>query len=180
MKKIILLASMAALLMTSCGDSFFDLEPSSSVIIDKVYKTASDYNVAVIGCYSKLQSQVNFYTECCEYRSDNLSLSAPTAGTQDRYDIDHFAEKPSNGILSSYWANFNNNVYRCNLLLDQIDGANFAEGLKKQYKGEAMFIRALNYFNMYRIWGGVPATKHVVSAAEALKVARYSDEQMFD
>lgn len=166
--------------MTSCGDSFFDLEPASSVTIDKVYKTASDYNVAVIGCYSKLQSQVNFYTECCEYRSDNLSLGAPTAGTQDRYDIDHFTEKPSNGILSSYWANFNNNVYRCNLLLDQIDGANFAEDLKKQYKGEAMFIRALNYFNMYRIWGGVPATKHVVSAAEALKVARYSDEQMFD
>lgn len=166
--------------MTSCGDSFFDLEPANSVTIDKVYKTASDYNVAVIGCYAKLQSQVNFYTECCEYRSDNLSLGAPTAGTQDRYDIDHFTEKPSNGILSSYWANFNNNVYRCNLLLDQIDGANFAENLKKQYKGEAMFIRALNYFNMYRIWGGVPATKHVVSAAEALKVARYSDEQMFD
>lgn len=180
MKKILVLASLATLLMTSCGDSFFDLEPASSVTIDKVYKTASDYNVAVIGCYAKLQSQVNFYTECCEYRSDNLSLGAPTAGTQDRYDIDHFTEKPSNGILSSYWSNFNNNVYRCNLLLDQIDGANFAENLKKQYKGEAMFIRALNYFNMYRIWGGVPATKHVVSAAEALKVARYSDEQMFD
>lgn len=180
MKKILVLASLATLLMTSCGDSFFDLEPASSVTIDKVYKTASDYNVAVIGCYAKLQSQVNFYTECCEYRSDNLSLGAPTAGTQDRYDIDHFTEKPSNGILSSYWANFNNNVYRCNLLLDQIDGANFAENLKKQYKGEAMFIRALNYFNMYRIWGGIPATKHVVSAAEALKVARYSDEQMFD
>lgn len=180
MKKILVLASLATLLMTSCGDSFFDLEPASSVTIDKVYKTASDYNVAVIGCYAKLQSQVNFYTECCEYRSDNLSLGAPTAGTQDRYDIDHFTEKPSNGILSSYWANFNNNVYRCYLLLDQIDGANFAENLKKQYKGEAMFIRALNYFNMYRIWGGVPATKHVVSAAEALKVARYSDEQMFD
>lgn len=180
MKKILVLASLATLLMTSCGDSFFDLEPASSVTIDKVYKTASDYNVAVISCYAKLQSQVNFYTECCEYRSDNLSLGAPTAGTQDRYDIDHFTEKPSNGILSSYWANFNNNVYRCNLLLDQIDGANFAENLKKQYKGEAMFIRALNYFNMYRIWGGVPATKHVVSAAEALKVARYSDEQMFD
>lgn len=180
MKKILVLASLATLLMTSCGDSFFDLEPASSVTIDKVYKTASDYNVAVIGCYAKLQSQVNFYTECCEYRSDNLSLGAPTAGTQDRYDIDHFTEKPSNGILSSYWANFNNNVYRCNLLLDQIDGANFAENQKKQYKGEAMFIRALNYFNMYRIWGGVPATKHVVSAAEALKVARYSDEQMFD
>ena len=83
---------VASLLWTSCTDSFFDMEPSSSVVTDKVYKTASDFNVAVVGCYSKLQSQVNFYTECCEYRSDNLNLSAPTAGTQDRYDIDHFSE----------------------------------------------------------------------------------------
>lgn len=180
MKKIIVLASLATMLMTSCGDSFFDLEPASNVTIDKVYKTASDYNVAVIGCYSKLQSQVSFYTECCEYRSDNLSLGAPTSGTQDRYDIDHFVEKPSNGILSTYWANFNNNVYRCNLLLDQIDNADIAENLKKQYKGEALFIRAWNYFNMYRVWGGVPATKHVVSAAEALKIARFSDDQMLE
>lgn len=180
MKKIIVLASLATLLMTSCGDSFFDLEPASNVTIDKVYKTASDYNVAVTGCYSKLQSQVNFYKECCEYRSDNMEVKAPTAGTQDRYDINHFEDKPSNSILSDYWANFNNNIYRCNLILDQIDGAQFDETLKKQYKGEAMFIRALNYFNMYRVWGGVPATKHVVSAQEALKIARYSDEQMYD
>ena len=180
MKKILFLASLVTLLMASCGDSFFDLEPASKVTIDKVYKTASDYNVAVVGCYAKLQSQVNFYKECCEYRSDNMEVKAPTAGTQDRYDINHFEDKPSNGILSDYWANFNNNIYRCNLILDQIDGAQFDETLKKQYKGEAMFIRALNYFNMYRVWGGVPATKHVVSAAEALKIARYSDEQMFD
>ena len=61
MKKILFLASLVTLLMTSCGDSFFDLEPASKVTIDKVYKTASDYNVAVVGCYAKLQSQVNFY-----------------------------------------------------------------------------------------------------------------------
>ena len=89
MKKILFLASLVTLLMTSCGDSFFDLEPASKVTIDKVYKTASDYNVAVVGCYAKLQSQVDFYKECCEYRSDNMEVKAPTAGTQDRYDINH-------------------------------------------------------------------------------------------
>lgn len=181
MKKVNYIFFLTALLLwTSCTDSFFDLEPSSSVVTDKVYKTASDFNVAVVGCYSKLQSQVNFYTECCEYRSDNLNLSAPTAGTQDRYDIDHFSEKPSNGILDDYWANFNNNVYRCNLVLDKIDGVEFDEGLKKQYKAEAMFIRALTYFNMYRIWGGVPTTRTVVTVDEALKTRRSTDEEMFD
>lgn len=170
----------AALSLISCSDSFFELEPSNSVVTDKVYQTASDFNVAVIGCYSKLQTQVNFYMECCEYRSDNLNLSAPTSGTQDRYDIDHFMEKPSNGILDDYWANFNNNVYRCNMILDRIDAADFDENLKKQYKGEAMFIRALNYFNMYRIWGGVPVTKKVVTVDEAMKISRATDEQMLE
>ena len=151
-----------AFLSVSCTDSFFDLEPSSSVPTDKVYKTAEDFNVAVIGCYSKLQTQVNFFTECCEYRSDNLYLSAPTTGTQDRYDIDQFSDKPSNGILQNAWANFNNGVYRCNLVLDKIDGADFNETLKKQYKAEALFIRALTYFNMYRLWGGIPIDRKSV------------------
>ena len=89
-RQILFLAT--AFVSVACTDSFFDLEPSSSVPTDKVYKTADDFNVAVIGCYSKLQGQVSYFTECCEYRSDNLSLSAPTAGTQDRYDIDQFAD----------------------------------------------------------------------------------------
>ena len=147
---------------------------------DKVYKTADDFNVAVMGCYSKLQTQVSYFTECCEYRSDNLTLSAPTAGTQDRYDIDQFADKASNGILEDAWANFNNGVYRCNLILDRIDEANFDATLKKQYKGEALFIRALTYFNMYRLWGGIPMTNKVVTVAEALKIGRSSDQQVYD
>ena len=169
--KLILFLS-TALLSVACTDSFFDLEPSSSVPTDKVYKTAEDFNVAVIGCYSKLQTQVSYFTECCEYRSDNLTLSAPTAGTQDRYDIDQFADKAS--------ANFNNGVYRCNLVLDRIDEANFDATLKKQYKGEALFIRALTYFNMYRLWGGIPMTNKVVTVAEALKIGRSSDQQVYD
>ena len=46
--KLILFLS-TALLSVACTDSFFDLEPSSSVPTDKVYKTAEDFNVAVIG-----------------------------------------------------------------------------------------------------------------------------------
>ena len=80
-------------------------------------------------------------------------IITPIFGTQDRYDIDQFADKASNGILEDAWANFNNGVYRCNLVLDRIDEANFDATLKKQYKGEALFIRALTYFNMYRLWG---------------------------
>lgn len=181
MKKIKLtLFLSAALLSVACTDSFFDLEPNTSVPTDKVFETAEGFNTAVIGCYSKLQGQVSIFTECCEYRSDNLKLGAPTSGTQDRYDIDVFADKASNGILKDAWANFNNGVYRCNLVLERIDEANFDETLKKQYKGEALFIRALTYFNMYRLWGGIPMTNKVVTVAEALKIGRSSDQEVYD
>lgn len=178
--KLLLVLASTIILSVSCTDSFFDLEPGSSVPTDKIYKTAEDFNVAVIGCYSKLQTQVTYFTECCEYRSDNLYLSAPTAGTQDRYDIDQFSDKPSNGILQDAWANFNNGVYRCNLVLDKIDNAQFDETLKKQYKAEALFIRALTYFNMYRLWGGIPMTDKVVTVSEALGIGRSSDQQVYD
>jgi hypothetical protein len=66
------------------------------------------------------------------------------------------------------------------MVLDRIDAAEFDETLKNQYKGEALFIRAYTYFNMYRIWGGVPVARKVVSVDEALRIGRSSAEQMYD
>ena len=181
MKKIHILALISALVLsTSCGEDFFDLQPNYEVSVDNAFVTADDFNVAVTGCYAKLQGQVSYYTELCEYRSDNLYLSAPTAGTQDRYDIDQFSETASNGIIEDAWANFNNGVYRCNMVLDRIDNADFDETLKAQYKGEALFLRAYTYFNMYRLWGGVPTTKTVVTVEEALKIGRSSEQEMYE
>ena len=180
MKKTNMILSTAALIcLVSCGEQFFDLQPNYEVMVDKTFKTPDDFDVAVKGCYAKLQGQVNYYLELCEYRSDNLYLSAPTAGTQDRYDIDQFRETAANGIREDAWANFNNGVSRCTMVLDRIDAAELDENLKMQYKGEALFIRAYTYFNMYRLWGGVPATKTVLTVEEALKVGRSSDEEMY-
>lgn len=180
MKKIRIISGLGALLMLgSCSENFFDLQPNFEVPVDKL-ETAEDFNVAVMGCYAKMQTQVNFNLECCEYRSDNLYLNAPTTGTQDRYDIDQFKDVASNGILTDLWANFNNGVYRCNLILDKIDEKSISEELKAQYKAEAMFIRSYTYFNMYRTWGGVPTTRRVVTVAEALNIGRSSEEQMFE
>ena len=178
MKRFVLLSILILPLVISC-EKFFDLTPDTEVPVENVYKTASDFDIAIIGCYAKLQSQFSIYTELCEYRSDDLYISAPTAGTQDRYDIDNFKEQSSNGILEDAWSNFNNGIYRCNMVLDRIDQADFDEGLKKQYKAEALFLRAYTYFNMYRIWGGVPVARHVLSVNEALKTGRSSKEEMY-
>ncbi len=180
MKKITIFLSIVAVVSLVSCNKFFNLTPDTEVAVDNMYKTANDFDIAVKGCYAKLQGQVSYYIELCEYRSDNMYLNAPTAGTQDRYDIDQFKDNSSNGILEDAWANFNNGVYRCNMVLDRIDNADIDETLKKQYKAEALFIRAYTYFNMYRLWGGVPTTRRVVTVAEALKIGRSSEDQMYD
>ncbi|WP_367276195.1 RagB/SusD family nutrient uptake outer membrane protein [uncultured Duncaniella sp.] len=175
-------ALAAILLMVgiqSCSDSFFDLEPDDEVTGDKVYKTETDFELAVNAAYSKLQTQMNYYIEMCEYRSDNMTLKAPTAGTQDRYDIDTFNEKSANGILDALWENFYNGVYRCNKILDKIDDAEFDSSKKQQFKGEALFVRALTMFNMYRAWGPVPFPRRVLSVNDALKLGRPSEDEMY-
>ena len=180
MKRVyILLSMLMPLALVSC-EKFFDLRPDTEVPVEGMYKTASDFDIAVKGCYARLQGQVSIYNELCEYRSDNLYISAPTAGTQDRYDIDHFKEQSSNGILSDAWSNLANGIYRCNMVLDRIDAATFDETLRNQYKGEALFLRAYTCFNMYRIWGGVPMARKVVTVEESLKIGRSSAEQMYE
>jgi starch-binding outer membrane protein, SusD/RagB family len=108
-----------------------------------------------------------------------MYITAPTAGTQDRYDIDQFVETAANGILSGAWANFNNGVYRCNLVLDQIDEASF-DAIEESIQRRGIVLRALTYFNMYRIWGGVPTTRKTVTIAEALQIGRSSEQEMYD
>lgn len=169
----------ASFVLGSCTDRFFELTPSNEISVETFYKTADDFNQAVVACYSKLQGQVSYYTEFCEFRSDNLFISAPTTSTQDRYDIDRFVETSANGLLEDYWATFNNNIYRCNTVLDRIDEAKIDTSLINQYKGEALFVRAYCYFNMYRVWGEVPVTRTVVSPKEALKIGRCTKEEMY-
>ena len=77
MKKIRIFSALIALLgLGSCGEDFFNLTPNYEVAVDDIYETASDFDIAVLGCYAKFQTQVNYYTELCEYRSDNLYLDA--------------------------------------------------------------------------------------------------------
>lgn len=178
MKKILYIL-IGLLLFTSCSNDFVELAPYDFLNSEGFYKTKDDYNAAVIAAYAKLQGQVGLYFELVEWRSDNLDLPAPTAGTQDRYNINKFQETSANGILQDAWANFYNGIFRTNVILDRIGSANFDENLKNQFEAEARFIRALTYFNVVRLWGDAPIVLTEVSAAESLKIGRNSASEVY-
>ena len=165
-------ALISLLILFSCSDSFTDITSENDLTTDNFYQTADDFNTAVLGAYAKLQGQVGIYFELVEWRSDNLDLLAPTAGTQDRFNINKFQETSANQLITSAWDNFYNGIYRCNVITDNITNIVFDEVLKKQYEAEARFIRALTYFNIVRFWGDAPLVLNLVSVEESLRIGR--------
>lgn len=172
MKKIIYILSFFTITLNSCSDNFVELAPENFLNTEDFYRTPDDFNSAVIVAYAKLQGQVNTYFELVEYRSDNLDIGAPTAGTQDRFSINKFDETSANGIIQNAWANFYNGIFRCNVITDHISGVDFDQSVKNQYEAEARFIRALTYFNIVRYWGDAPLILTEISAEESLKIGR--------
>lgn len=145
------------LIINSCSENFIELAPISEVSAGNFYKNKSDIEQAVVAAYGSLQSS-NMYKENFLYfmegRSDNSYFEDITQ-TQ-KSDFDFFRETSSNNLLNDTWNTCYIAIQRCNIVLSRIDGIDMDENLKSVRKGEVKFIRALTYFNMVRMWGGLP------------------------
>ena len=177
-KYSLLILSLFAIV--SCSDDFVELFPENNLSSGEFYKTQEDFNAGVIASYAKLQGQVGIYFELVEWRSDNLDLLAPTAGDQDRFNINKFQETSANVELGNAWANFYNGIFRTNQVIANIPNANFDAELVNQYEAEARFIRALTYFNVVRFWGDAPIILNPISAEESLTIGRSSVEDVYN
>lgn len=180
MKRAILYTISFVLLISSCSDRFFEMYPSNNVMGDKYYNTQEDYNGALVACYERFRGLVGLYTNTLEYRGDHMCISAPTAGSQDIYDIDQFRDNSANGIIEGHWNHLYNFVFRCNMILQDIDSADIDKDVRDRFKAEALFMRSWCFFELCRCWGGVAMPLKAVSIEEALGLRRESAEAMFE
>jgi hypothetical protein len=169
---------LLSLLLTSCKKEFLTLNPQSEASAENYYKTAKDFNTALIGAYARFTDYPTMYFELSSYRSDELSLGAPTAGTQDRYNIDKFADDPSNQILLTVWGNLYNGISRCNEIIARLPDANLGDMERRQVNAEARFIRAYHYYHLVKFWGNVPLITRPVSPSESLRAGSVPSGQI--
>ena len=167
-----------AFALSSCGEGFFEQYPSNDITEGNFYKTDDDFNQGVVSCYAKLKTMMSFHLTEIGYRSDENILESMAVSTQDRYDIDNFIETASNGILNDIWDAWYNGIYRCNDVLDHLEGREELPNYDK-YRGEVLFMRSWWYFNLYRAFGGVPIAHKVVSPADAKTIRRCTDDEMY-
>lgn len=138
-----------------CSESFLDVPLTDTLNQDVVWAEVETAQAAVNGMYNQLTSQFL-------YRNPTL-LDAVTPNTYSIYDYldsDNLARSSHNagslGVILGRWGESYELIGRANYVLDNVDEAPFNEEIIKRSKGEALFLRALGYFNLWTVYGGVP------------------------
>ncbi|HZG23569.1 MAG TPA: RagB/SusD family nutrient uptake outer membrane protein [Chitinophagaceae bacterium] len=191
--KNILIAAVGVLLLGSCKKEFIDLKPPSNLNSATFYKTEADMNQAVLSAYGNLRSVYNSpYIRVGEIRSDNTTFSWLSGNPANENGIDVFASPllPENGHSTSAWNDSYNVILRSNIVLGRIEAIAFKnEQLKKQYIGEARFVRALMYFWLNRIFGGYSRSGELlgvlkvdkeITPEEAYAINRSTLQEIYD
>lgn len=179
----ILFIILAGAFFSSCK-KFLESTPVSQISVDNFYKTEADFNQGLVGAYAAF-AQVyqgnGYYSLLTDLRSDNTTELTPGgSGNDAKMNIDEFKETTDNEHITAFWQNSYTLIARANSIIASITNAQISDDLKKQFTGEAKVLRALSYFNLVRLYGGVPLVTEPVSDIDAsYKVARSSVDEVY-
>lgn len=162
-KNIISIGLILSGVFCSSCDDFLNQEPSSNGSVTAFYKTETDIAQGVTAAYNALMKTSQYganFIYLMEIRSDNTYTESITNSGGIYGDIDLFRETPYNVVLENTWVGCYDGIKRCNIVLDHISEVPMNDDVRNKYKGEMLFLRALTYFNMARLWGDVPLVTH--------------------
>ena len=173
MKKIISVLIIGVSLLSSCNKSFLDQASPTSISPLTFYKTAPDFQAALNSTYGALQGSYMYWFVYGDVTSDD-AFTAPGAGSSLQGEFDLPPVNATNfNLNTAFWNPSYLAIARANIVLNRIDGTSIADNQKKQFTGEAKFIRALTYFNLVRVFGDVPLVlKEIPSADDAFSYSR--------
>ena len=157
MKKIITIL-IVTLVIVSCKEDFLDVSPSQSLPPSEAFKDLTAISQTVLGMYSGLQ-EAEYYSYFMmavpAVKGDDFQTRQTGKRTQGLYMFNETPEAP-NGA-DTFWDQAYYVLNIANSILENIDDvvAETAdeELLKKQFKGEALAMRALVHFDLVRIFG---------------------------
>lgn len=168
----------------SCS-KFLDDIPVTSLTTGNAYSTASDMENVLAGCYNTFYGTDYYqweYVMLSDVRSDN---AYPGGNNEETfYDYDRFILPPSNHHNYVNWGALYNGIARCNILLEKIGAVTdpaLTETRRKQIIGEASFLRAYHYFQLVKLYGGVPIELQSNTADPGVtKKTRATEKEVYD
>lgn len=145
---------MLALFTVSCDKDFLETKPLSEYSSADVWKDQALAETFINGIYTALNQSMQKTMECvfCDegHRRDNTSVF--------NFNICKITPDGIPAWSGENWQKLYSNVRRCNLFLENIQTATFN---KDAMEGEVLFLRAWIYYNLTRLYGGVPIISKV-------------------
>lgn len=181
-KLIIILLAPVTFFFSSCNDWL--LEPTPGVTLLEDYFTVGKTAIqATNGAYVPLMWEFNntYFPEWFigDVASDDALKGGQSVGDMaDAYDFENFKTNSNNGYLLDFYRAQYQGIARCNLGIQQIPLMNTDSVMdacvQNRLVGELKFLRAMYYFRLVRIFGGVPKTTTPITSSADWKMPRAS------
>lgn len=176
-KRIFFLVALVSFL-SSC-DFDLDKENPNSVIIENFYETKGDLVSAVNATYAVLQDRTLITREWWwlhDLRSDDMATGGGQLETP-RYQILIGANDAANYVAKNVWLGWYAVIHRANVVIEKAGDVTMSnEALRDRLVGEAKFLRAMAYFDLVSMWGGVPLYDEYVKDLNASNPKATVDE----
>ncbi|MGV8137916.1 MAG: RagB/SusD family nutrient uptake outer membrane protein [Mangrovibacterium sp.] len=156
--RIILFSAACAILLTTACDEFLTTSPESYMTPEEFLNSRSWAEASLSGVYKTFHSE--YYQFDMFVNGDVTSDLAYAGGDNNaNFEIDDLKVTPTNGNVKRDWGYLYEAIGTANAFLNKVDSIqdeNFSQVDRDKMKGEVMFIRAVHYFNLVQLWGGVP------------------------
>ncbi|RZM27495.1 MAG: RagB/SusD family nutrient uptake outer membrane protein [Pedobacter sp.] len=163
-KALMVLNFSLVLLFASCKKLIEIPAPENEIIRSAVFSDKGTAEAAMAGIYNKLVNSGAFggsfgsltmlegayADELVSYGNANSPVTAFYANSIVN----------TNSSVASIWSSSYNIIYSANAVVEGLDGSKgIQEALKRQLKGESLFLRAFMHFYLVNIFGAVPYIK---------------------
>ncbi|MEQ9437890.1 MAG: RagB/SusD family nutrient uptake outer membrane protein [Cyclobacteriaceae bacterium] len=182
MKINTIIAGILSVALGACSD-FLSIAPEGAVTPDNFFQTESDFRQAVDGVYAPLQELYDAQASwsMAEMRSDNTHYFYNVDFRQPfPEEVADFLNGSENSVAEQRYYIDYDIIARANQLLSVIDEADLDQPLKDNFKGQALFLRAMAYFDLVRFYGGVPLPLEPATGLESATLPRSSAEAVYD
>ncbi len=182
LKTLAALGTLAVVL--ACNDKQFLTEtPFDFIGPSNFYRNAGDAQAAINGVYADFINSTgdNYYG-----RDFVMLVEFPTemyttrlSATNERSQPDNYSIPVSHSYVQGVWASAYDAINRANSVLDNVPKINMDTTLRSRIIGEAKFLRALHYFNLVRLYGGVPLKLTATQGLDSLAIPRNTAAEVY-
>lgn len=172
-------------MMSSCTD--MDLIPESNLSPENFFKSEEDATASVYGAYTVFAGNdiYNQFWEVLQSQGTDDSEwgGGRTTNNLDKNALDKFEFDGNTNLVYSVWIQHYVAVNRSNFAIEnisQMSGDQIIEEVKSRLIGEAKFLRGLAYFNLVRVYGGVPLVLKQTTKLDGLEVPRNTLDECYE